>query len=96
MIGVQHRGRQTNSELDVAFQLRSGYAHLGPARVRAGISLGLSYAFGTPSYEDGPVGDPARRYRLQNYNAFELEAGLAQFARTSLVAGFTIARACTA
>lgn len=86
VIGVQHRGRQTNSELDVAFLLRTGFGHLGPARFRASFGLGLSYAFGTPSYEDGPVADPSRRYRFQNYNAFELEAGLAQFPRTSLVA----------
>ncbi len=85
VMGVQHRGRQTNFEADLAFVLRTGFAHFGPARVRAGVGIGVSYAFGNPSYEDGPEFDRSRRYRFQNYNALELEAGLDQYPNTSLV-----------
>lgn len=86
VIGVQHRGLQSNFEADVAFILRTGFAHVGPVRVRGGAGLGLSYAFGRPTYEDGSVADPSRRYRLQNYNAIELEAGVDKLPDTSLVA----------
>lgn len=85
LIGVQHRGLQSNFEADLAVMLRSGYAQLGPAKFRTGFGLGLSYAFGTPSYEDGSAAEPTRRYRFQNYNAIELEAGLNRFPDTSLV-----------
>ena len=86
LIGVQHRGLQHDFEADIAFLLRTGFGHVGPVRVRAGFGIGLSYAFGTPTYEDGPVGEPGRRYRFQNYDAFELEGGLAALPDTSLVA----------
>jgi hypothetical protein len=68
---VKHTGLQHNTELDLAFALRFGPMHLGPVTTRFGFSLGLSYAFGTPSYEDGPEDDPDRRYPLQNFNAYE-------------------------
>lgn len=84
-IGVQHRGLQTNAEANIAFVLRTGYGTLGPVRVRMGAGIGLSYAFGTPSYEDGPKNDPAKRYRFQNFNAIELDTGLVRFPDTSLV-----------
>ena len=35
--------------------------------------------------EDGSDDDPERRYKLQNYNAYELEWGLAASDRVSLV-----------
>lgn len=34
-------------------------------RTSGGGGIGLSHAFGTPSYEDGPRDDPARRYHTQ-------------------------------
>jgi hypothetical protein len=73
VVAVQHWGMQNNFELNVAYALRTPYARLGPIRTRFGVSLGLSQAFGTPSFEDGPIDDPDRRYRLQNYNAYEFE-----------------------
>ena len=60
-------------ELAVALSLRFGAVALGPVDLRAGVGLGFSYAAGTPSYEDGPRDDPARRYRFQNFNTYELE-----------------------
>jgi hypothetical protein len=53
--------------------------------LRAGFSIGASYAFGTPSYEDGPKSDPDKRYRFQNYNAYEIEWGVKRFPAVSLV-----------
>ncbi|HEX7036739.1 MAG TPA: hypothetical protein VF210_13250 [Pseudomonadales bacterium] len=85
LVAVKHRGLQSNWEADFAYAIRSPYAALGPVCVRFGFSLGVSYAFGTPSYEDGPVDDPEERYRFQNYNAYELEWGLSRFPRVSLV-----------
>jgi hypothetical protein len=63
----------------VAIFLASGHAANGakrpgnaPIAARFGLGIGLSYALGTPSYEDGPSDDPARRYKLQNFNNYEL------------------------
>lgn len=85
VLAVKHRGLQSNFEADVAYAIHSPFAQLGPLRVRFGFSVGLSYAFGTPSYEDGSVDDPEKRYHFQNYNAYELEWGSWRYPRFSLV-----------
>lgn len=85
LVAVQHRGLQENFEANLAYAIHTPYAALGPVRVRFGMSVGLSYAFGNPSYEDGPKDDPEERYRFQNYNAYELEWGLWKYPRVSLV-----------
>jgi hypothetical protein len=72
IVAVKHRGLQTNSELAVAYHLDFGGVALGPLRLKPGISWGLSQAFGTPAYEDGPEGDPKRRYKLQSHLGLEL------------------------
>jgi hypothetical protein len=73
LVLVQHRGLQSNQEMAGAYTLRTPDAYLGPLGVNLGAGMGLSYAFGTPSYEDGPRDDPDRRYRLQLLALFELE-----------------------
>jgi hypothetical protein len=85
VVAVQHRGMQKNVELNAAVALRTPYAHVGPIRTRFGVSIGLSQAFGNPSFEDGPAGNPDRRYRFQNYNAYELEWGSRHIDGLSLV-----------
>ncbi len=85
LVAVKHRGLQDNVEADLAYAIHTPYAAFGPLRLRFGFSVGLSYAFGTPSYEDGPKDDPEKRYRFQNYNAYELEWGWRRFPRVSLV-----------
>ncbi len=70
---LQHRGLQDNSEIAAAYTLRTPNLHLGLIKVNLGIGAGLSYAMGTPSYEDGPVADPDRRYNLQLFLPIELE-----------------------
>lgn len=60
-----HRGLQRLTEASVSggllfrpFPVRANWLEL-----RGGV--GLSHAFGTPVYEDGPLDDPRRRYRTQ-------------------------------
>jgi hypothetical protein len=45
----------------------------------------LSYAFGTPVYEDGPKNEPDRHYRLQMLALFEVEWRLRDVENVSLV-----------
>jgi hypothetical protein len=65
VILAQHRGLQSIVELGAAWILRTPDWGLGPVAVNLGSGVGLSHAFGTPSYEDGPTGDPSRRYPTQ-------------------------------
>jgi len=75
-IVVKHSGMQDNYELDTSYNLRSGEFNLaGDYYMKLGFGLGFSYAFGEPTYEDGPIDNPKRRYRFQNYNSYELEFG---------------------
>lgn len=71
-VAARHHGLQDNAEIALALALRFGALELGPLAARFGVSLGLSYAIGTPSYEDGSAEDPDRRYRLQNFNGYEV------------------------
>jgi hypothetical protein len=77
VVALQHRGLQHNAELAGGYFLRTPSLALADLRVNAGWAAGLSHAFGTPSYEDGPEDDPKKRYRTQFYTAFEVEFGLA-------------------
>jgi len=70
---VQHRGMQHNAELGAAYTLRTSDLELGSLGVNFGAGAGLSYALGTPGYEDGTQDDPERRYRLQLLALFELQ-----------------------
>ena len=70
---VQHRGLQSNTEIGAAYMLKTPDLNVGPVGVNFGTGLGLSHAFGTPSYEDGPINDPGRRYRTQLLILFDLE-----------------------
>ncbi len=72
-IVVKHHGLQENFETDIAYSIHLPPAELSFLSVRFGAAMGFSYAWGTPSYEDGPEGDPERRYRFQNFNSYELE-----------------------
>lgn len=70
---AQHHGMQDNSEAGAAYTLRTPDLELGSMGVNFGSGVGLSYALGTPTYEDGPKTDPEKRYRLQLLLLFELE-----------------------
>jgi hypothetical protein len=73
LVLVRHRGRQENAEIGLAYQVRTPAWTLGPAQAALSLGVGLSQALGTPTYEDGPDGDPSRRYRLQMLALFETE-----------------------
>jgi hypothetical protein len=82
---IKHRGLQTNLEAGAAYMLRTPDAYLGPLGVNFGTGAGLSYAFSTPSYEDGPLSNPDRRYRLQLLALFEVEWRLRDVKNVSLI-----------
>lgn len=73
LVLLKHHGRQHHVELGAAYLLRSPDLALGPVGVNVAAGLGLSHAFGTPSYEDGPEDDPSRRYRTQLLMLLEAE-----------------------
>ena len=73
LIGVKHSGLETNWEVDAAYMVRFHVLSFFNSSLYGGAGLGFSYAFSRPGYEDGPEGNPDRRYRFQNFDAFELE-----------------------
>lgn len=73
LILLKHHGLQHNAEIGAAYLLRTPDLQLGPVGVNLAAGTGLSYAMGTPSYEDGPKDDPSRRYPFQLLALFELE-----------------------
>lgn len=72
IILAQHRGLQNIIELGAAWMLRTPDWDLGPVAVNVGSGLGLSHAFGTPGYEDGPSGEPDKRYQTQLLVLFDI------------------------
>lgn len=82
---MQHHGMQDNAEVGAAYKLGMGDWALGPLAVGLSAGMGLSYALGTPTYEDGPLDDPARRYRMQMLLQFDLEWRLQTVEALSLV-----------
>jgi hypothetical protein len=72
VIYAQHHGLQSNAELGAVLTLRSSDWGLGPVAVNVGGGVGLSHAFGTPSYEDGPSNEPGRRYNTQLLMLFDM------------------------
>lgn len=85
LVVVKHHGLQDNLEAGVAYVLRTPDVHLGILGVNFAAGVGLSYAFDTPTYEDGPVEDPEERYRLQLLALFELEWRLRGIEQLSFV-----------
>ncbi len=83
---ARHRGLQRNGEIGVAYRLQTPTWTLGPVGANLAVGVGLSQALGTPSYEDGPEGDPSRRYRLQMLAIFETELQLQGLPEWSLTA----------
>jgi hypothetical protein len=83
-IVVKHYGLQDNWEANLAYYLQFRGWDLGPITARPGVGIGLSYALGTPSYEDGPIDDPDRRYRFQSFQAYEIEWSVRQSGRIAL------------
>jgi hypothetical protein len=85
VVWAQHHGLQNNSELGIAYMLRTPDLNLGPVSVDLAAGVGLSHAFGTPSYEDGPFANPDKRYRTQLLGLYELEWKIRKLENFSLV-----------
>lgn len=81
----KHFGMQNNSEVGVAYMLKTPDLHLLKLKINLGAGAGLSYALGYPAYEDGPDNDPARRYRLQLLALFDLEWGMTGLENLSVI-----------
>jgi hypothetical protein len=85
VLWAQHHGLQNNGELGAAYMLRTPNLNMGPVTVNAASGVGLSHAFGTPSYEDGPLANPSKRYRTQLLALFEVEWRIRKLENFSLV-----------
>ena len=85
IVVAQHRGLQSDTEFGAVYTLRSPALHVGLLSVDFMAGAGLSYALGTPSYEDGSTSDPERRYRTQFLGLFELEWQMQHHDNFSLV-----------
>jgi hypothetical protein len=85
VLWAQHHGLQSNGELGAAYMLRTPNLNMGPVAVNFGSGVGLSHAFGTPSYEDGPFANPSKRYRTQLLALFELEWKIRKLENFSLI-----------
>jgi hypothetical protein len=59
-------------ETAIAYQLQTDTYNIANAKFRLGLSLGLSYIHGEPIFEDGTKDNPDKKYRLLNYNAYEI------------------------
>jgi hypothetical protein len=81
----KHYGLQHNAEAGATWQLRFAPLRLPLLRVRPAAGIGLSYAIGDPTYEDGPRFAPEKRYHLLNFNIYELEWSLEKAPAISLV-----------
>ena len=85
LVLLQHRGKQTVTELGAAYMLRSPNLEIAQLRINAAGGVGLSHTFGRPAYEDGPKNDPDKRYHTQMLVLLEAEWSLAPLPDWSLV-----------
>ncbi len=82
---TKHFGLQYNGEVGAAYMLKTPDAELGEVRVNFAAGVGLSYAVGNPTYEDGSDNDPEKRYRTQFLGLFDLEWHLADSDKVSII-----------
>jgi len=75
---TRHHGLQDNLESHIALLLRTrDFAVADPLLINFAAGMGPSYAFSTPTYEDGPDGQPNQgEYQFQSYFTFEMELSL--------------------
>lgn len=82
---LKHSGLQQNWEAGLAYTLTTSGLRLGPVETSFKLGAGFSHAFSRPSYEDGPINEPDRRYRSQFLLLLENHWRLADSDRWSLV-----------
>jgi hypothetical protein len=85
LIEVKHNGLQENYETDLAYIMELSQLELWGVTLKLTIGYGPSFAHGTPSYEDGSVDNPDKRYRFQLYGTYETEWGLRDYPEVTLV-----------
>lgn len=85
LILTQHHGLQSNSEIGAAYKLSTPNLGIGPVQVNFSTGVGLSYALGTPTYEDGPKDDPEQHYRTQLLILLDLEWKIRNIENFSIV-----------
>lgn len=75
LILARHTGLQENEEVSItpSLQIKDLLPDNSLGNLALMWGMGLSYAFGTPTYEDGPIDDPDRRYRFQSFMLVDLE-----------------------
>ena len=79
---TKHSGLQNNYEAHIALLLRTRNFQPASFNVNFAAGIGPSYAFSTPTYEDGPDGKPnngkpsSGQYRFQSYMVYEIELSL--------------------
>jgi hypothetical protein len=82
---AKHHGLQSNSEIGAAYKLTTPDLSVGPLQMNFGTGVGLSHAFGNPTYEDGPKNDPERRYRTQLLILLDIEWRIRNLENLSIV-----------
>lgn len=55
----------------LAYHIKSRPFDFNWTKITLGFSIGLSYVYGTPSFDDGSKDASNKKYRLLNYNAYE-------------------------
>lgn len=81
---ARRNGLDTVTELGLDYRIRTPELGLGPVTVNFSAGTGLSYAFGTPSYEYPTQNGLHERHNVLLMSLFELEWGLAQRPHTRL------------
>ena len=56
----------------IAYRIESPAIDVLSLRMKFGLSEGLSYVHGTPSFEDGTASEPNKKYKLLNYIGAEV------------------------
>ena len=78
LAAAKHSGMQSHMELDSALTVKYNrlFSDESPINFDIAAGIGLSYAFGTPTYEDPVISDDGtlKYYRFQSYLHFDLEA----------------------
>ena len=85
LVALKHRGLQQNVELGLAYKLNTPTWRVAWLEGEAALGLGLSHAFSEPSYEDGPLDNPDKRYRTQLLVLFDTRWRLSAYPRYSIL-----------
>jgi hypothetical protein len=71
LMAVQHYPQHSLLENVVAYHIKSRPFDWSWTKLTLGFSIGLSYVYGTPAFDDGSKDASNKKYRLLNYNAYE-------------------------